>query len=238
MANPQLEDGYTQIADTIIEALARFRLSGHESQCLWFIIRKTFGFQKKTDMIALSQFSQGTNLPRPKVCNALKKLKTRGLIIAQKGNSKGNIYKFNKDFDQWKSLPKRGITQKGSPQKGNQVVPKRGHTIKTLTIENKDNMLERFEEFWKTYSKKKAKQAALKVWTRLNPSKDLSGKILKAVEDQKSWPDWKKESGKYIPYPATWLRGGCWEDEAGQELVTQQGPHLMTAEELRKQRNA
>ncbi len=166
MARPQLENGYTQIADEIIEALARFRLSGHESQCLWFVIRKTYGFQKKTDIIALSQLSQGTNLPRPKVCNALKKLKARGLIITQKGNSKGTIYKFNKDFDQWKVLPKRGITQKGSPQKGNQVVPKRGHTIKTFTIENKDNMLKHFEDFWKTYPRKRARGVALQVWKR------------------------------------------------------------------------
>jgi hypothetical protein len=29
----------------------------------------------------------------------------------------------------------------------------------------------------------------------------------------KTSEDWLKENGKYIPYPATWLKGCRWEDE-------------------------
>jgi hypothetical protein len=52
-ANPQLENGYTQIANELIEALARFNLSPYESRLLWYIARKTYGYQKKTDAISL-----------------------------------------------------------------------------------------------------------------------------------------------------------------------------------------
>ena len=37
--------------------------------------------------------------------------------------------------------------------------------------------------------------------------------LIDAIEKQKQTPDWNKENGKYIPYPATWLNGRRWEDE-------------------------
>ena len=37
--------------------------------------------------------------------------------------------------------------------------------------------------------------------------------LLDAIEKQKKSEDWKKEGGKFIPYPTTWLNGKRWEDE-------------------------
>ena len=34
-----------------------------------------------------------------------------------------------------------------------------------------------------------------------------------AIEIQKTTEDWTKEKGKFIPYPASWLRGKRWEDD-------------------------
>ena len=36
--------------------------------------------------------------------------------------------------------------------------------------------------------------------------------MLKAIEAQKRTPDWFKQEGQFIPYPATWLNGKRWED--------------------------
>ena len=55
MANPQLEDGYTEIANEILEALMRLHLSPNQWQVILCIIRKTYGFKKKVDYIANSQ---------------------------------------------------------------------------------------------------------------------------------------------------------------------------------------
>ena len=54
MANPQTENGHIKIANEIIEAITRTNLSAHESRVLWYIIRKTYGFNKKMDWMALS----------------------------------------------------------------------------------------------------------------------------------------------------------------------------------------
>ena len=70
-----------------------------------------------------------------------------------------------------------------------------------------------FDRFWKAYPLKKAKQAALKAWKKINPDKQLAETIIAAVEKQKRWEDWTRDNGQYIPHPATWLNQGRWEDE-------------------------
>lgn len=38
-------------------------------------------------------------------------------------------------------------------------------------------------------------------------------KMLEALERAKDCPDWKKEGGRYIPYPARWLKVCGWEND-------------------------
>lgn len=70
-----------------------------------------------------------------------------------------------------------------------------------------------FDEFWSAYPKKKAKEAAKKAWVKLKPDETLGKTIISAVLGSANTTDWKKENGKYIPYPATYLNGKRWEDE-------------------------
>ena len=72
---------------------------------------------------------------------------------------------------------------------------------------------ERFDRFWAIYPNKTGKQAALKAWSKLKPSEELTKVILDAVEYQKTWDRWAKDGGQYIPNPATWLNQGRWEDK-------------------------
>jgi len=75
----------------------------------------------------------------------------------------------------------------------------------------------RFESFWKAYPKKYSKGQAEKVWRRLKPSEQLIAKILQAVERAKTSEKWRKDSGQFIPYPATWLNAKGWEDEVEED---------------------
>lgn len=73
-----------------------------------------------------------------------------------------------------------------------------------------------FARFWAAYPRKKSKGRAEKAWRKLNPSEQLTVEILQAVDRAKTSEDWRKESGKYIPYPATWLNDRGWEDEVAE----------------------
>lgn len=75
-----------------------------------------------------------------------------------------------------------------------------------------------FEQFWSIYPKKKAKQDALKAFNKISPNDSLLTEILKGVENYSKTDDWQKEDGKYIPLPATFLRGGRWEDEINPKI--------------------
>ncbi len=116
MANPQLEDGYTRVANEILEALISHRLSGQEYQVVLLIIRKTFGFGKLCDLISMGQIAAATGINRAKVASLLKGLYAKNILgVTQKDNSYINCLHFSKDHERWKVLPKKvAVTQKGN----------------------------------------------------------------------------------------------------------------------------
>lgn len=70
-----------------------------------------------------------------------------------------------------------------------------------------------FDEFWRLYPKKKSKLDAKKAWRQVK-GHTIFEKIIKAVKmANSSDPQWKKNGGDYIPFPATWLRAGGWDNE-------------------------
>ena len=77
----------------------------------------------------------------------------------------------------------------------------------------------RFAEFWKEYPKKVAKATALKAWKRLKPTAELHDAIMHALDEQKRTEQWRRENGRFIPNPATWLNGGYWENEVEEVTV-------------------
>jgi hypothetical protein len=72
---------------------------------------------------------------------------------------------------------------------------------------------EAFGCFWAAYPRKKAKGDAEKAWRKLKPSPGLLETMLAALERAQASPEWVKDGGQFIPYPATWLNGRRWEDE-------------------------
>lgn len=73
-----------------------------------------------------------------------------------------------------------------------------------------------FDAFWQAYPRKIAKPAALKAFAKLAPSAELLDEILQAIARQRTWPQWAKDGGQFIPHPATWLNGSRWQDEGQQ----------------------
>jgi len=85
MENPQTENGFTKIANEILEKLAGTYLSPYEWQVLMFVFRKTYGYCKKSDWISNSQLVGITHIHKAHVSRTLKKLKDRN-IVTQTGN--------------------------------------------------------------------------------------------------------------------------------------------------------
>lgn len=75
-----------------------------------------------------------------------------------------------------------------------------------------------FENFWKVYPRKIKKIDAKKAWCQMKKDRPPTQEIVKAVLAQRKCKDWKKDNGKYIPHPGTWLRAGQWDDVLDYEV--------------------
>ncbi|APW37146.1 hypothetical protein RD110_08000 [Rhodoferax koreense] len=74
-----------------------------------------------------------------------------------------------------------------------------------------------FLEFWKAYPRKVSRPAAhkawFKVWKTREPDRAVIDLMLDAIAWQRKTEDWRKEGGRFIPHPATWLNNERWNDE-------------------------
>lgn len=97
----------------------------------------------------------------------------------------------------------------------NNTQSKEKKTIEKNNIyaQNDQDYEQAFEQFWSAYPKKKSKQEAQKSFNKLKPDAKLLATMLEKIERSKQSQDWLKESGQFIPYPATWLNQRRWEDE-------------------------
>lgn len=93
------------------------------------------------------------------------------------------------------------------------------HSRETETETEKNSRASRsalngaFTAFWEAYPRKKSKGDAEKAWLKIKPDGALTEQILTALDRAKSSQDWRREDGRFIPYPASWLRSKGWEDE-------------------------
>ena len=208
MANPQLEDGYTRIADEIMDALIRYRIPGEQMQCLLLIIRKTYGINKVWDAISNSQFVEFTKLNKSNVCRALRELIKKNIVV-KKDNGYISSYCFNKRYQAWKVLSKKITVVK----KDNKVLSKKTNTIDTITIDNNG-----FKTFYKAYPHKKDPKQAQKTWEKLTKKNELPNIeiLLTAINNQIIERKYLIENEKFCPpwkNPSTWLNAGSWANE-------------------------
>jgi Bacteriophage replication protein O len=89
---------YTQVPDELFDELLS-ELSGAELKVLLYVIRRTFGFKKDSDLISLSQMvsgiekkdgtvlDKGTGLHKDSVIKSAKSLVSKGILLRNRKNS-------------------------------------------------------------------------------------------------------------------------------------------------------
>lgn len=135
------KEDFTMIKNDVLEALISSGLSGIEMSMALFIYRKTFGWGKKSDLIATSQFIKAIPATRRSIENAKKNLKLVKIIaLVKKGAQDGtpSEWSFNDNPSSWQLVQKTALVQKitkPSAKKGNRLVQKTAHTKETITKE-------------------------------------------------------------------------------------------------------
>ena len=138
MARPQLENGFTRVSNELFETILRAKFTGGQFGVVGVIIRKTYGFHKKKDRISLSQFTKMTNISRRHICDVIKSLEARHVIVVDRRGSI-SVFQLNKDYDEWGSEPEfprePQLTRVGNPtslEVGNHSSPTKETLKETL----------------------------------------------------------------------------------------------------------
>jgi hypothetical protein len=99
------------------------------------------------------------------------------------------------------------------PTTGQQQADTNKNVKNDKNVRIKEKNTDGFLKFYSAYPKKVAKVEAEKSFNKINPDDELLDKIILAVSKQSQTDQWKKDGGKYIPMPSTWLNQRRWEDE-------------------------
>lgn len=105
MANPQIEDGFLRLANELVYALMKRRISGAEWDVVMAIATKTYGWHKKSEQISLSQLEKLTGHSRRTVAKVTGHLVSSRILGRALGDPRdgfiASTYWIEKDYDKW-----------------------------------------------------------------------------------------------------------------------------------------
>lgn len=128
-----VDDGYTRIANELLDDLMEADLTKHQYKVMLALIRKTYGFNKSFDRITNTQIAEMVKLPHTRVCTAKNELIDMGLIVRE-----GRKIGPNRRLSDWKAnIPRNRETfpetgKETFPETGNEDSPKQGNTKDNL----------------------------------------------------------------------------------------------------------
>lgn len=91
-----LDDGYTRIANELLEAVMAADLTARQLKVVMAVIRKTYGFGKKFDRVSNTQIAAMTGIHHTHVCKAKNEMISMNIIITN-----GLAIGINKVISDW-----------------------------------------------------------------------------------------------------------------------------------------
>lgn len=123
MASPQLENGFTRIANELLEALIRFPFSQRQLRLVLALARATYGWQSKVARLPKLRLATLTGLRPDHVYRELRELRDMKVVTEQ-----DRVMGLNKNYEEW-TRPNSGLdTNRGYviTQVGSSRQPKSG----------------------------------------------------------------------------------------------------------------
>ena len=176
MASPQLKNGFTKLANELLEAIARTPLTGTQFAMVFCIIRKTYGFNKKTDKISISQFMDMLTISRRTVIYNLQDLESKNIITIVRRQfsekSEVNEISLNKNYSMW-------VVQNSAPQ----VLHNRGSAkLRKRVVQNHVKSLPSFAPTKETITKEITKEISKQGLPIKNHMENLIPEVIKLFE--------------------------------------------------------
>ncbi|GIP38600.1 hypothetical protein J31TS4_18800 [Paenibacillus sp. J31TS4] len=102
MASPQIDHGYTRIANEILDQTMKRKFNGTQLSLLMAIWRNTYGFQRKEHEMSIRFLAEAIGAHRNQVDRELTNLVERHVIIVVSTGKRGSrVLRFNKNHEEW-----------------------------------------------------------------------------------------------------------------------------------------
>jgi phage replication O-like protein O len=216
LVNPQKENGYTPIANEILEVLAKTPLNGTQRRIIDVIWRYTYGFNRKAHELSENFISKAIDCDRRQVRRELNLLIDYKIISVKKEATfkSSREVEFNKYYDNWDiNKPQRVKTNTGGenapspggeimPSPGGENVPQERHNLKTIL--KKDIYTLEFEEFYKLYPNPQNKQRSFKNWKKQLKTETVE-RLMQATTNYKKLVEVENRERQYIKSSANFF---------------------------------
>lgn len=105
----QLENGYTRIANELMEQIAKAKFNGSQFRILLTVLRYTYGYNRKSAELSISYIAEHTGLPARHVRKEVDRLIQGKVLIEHKEPTKTSSREMglNKNYQEW-SICTRG----------------------------------------------------------------------------------------------------------------------------------
>jgi len=109
---PQVEEGFVRIANELYDAILRAPFSKRELLIVLAVIRKTYGYGKKSDDMTMTQLAELTGLTRAHASETVRDLASKNVILIRDGQY-GKIIAISKTYRNWNftDRPKSGTSR-------------------------------------------------------------------------------------------------------------------------------
>ena len=146
MANPQKENGSTDIANELLEVIYSSNFNAPQLDIIYCLIRYTYGFHRKSHKLSINFISRATKRHKITISKELAKLIDKNVInVEQKSTySTSRILSLNKDYSTWGVSQNETVSQSetvsqngASTVSQNETVGVSQNETKKLKIETK-----------------------------------------------------------------------------------------------------
>lgn len=224
-----LDNGYTRIANELLEEIPKLGFNGTQLSILIVVIRYTYGFQRKEHKLSLTFLAKATKKHKMHIQKELKNLIEMNVLteLAVPTFSGSRIVGLNKDVNSWELVKTLTVSEIDSvSQDGNTTVSElTNSTVSELTNQErkKENFKETvpdfhppagtkkhydeyFEKIWAAYPNKKGKSSVsakqkLKLYNEV-PEEQMLQAIDKYKQETKGF------ELRFIKHGSTWFNGG------------------------------
>ncbi|WP_051534133.1 replication protein [Desulfitibacter alkalitolerans] len=116
----QLENGFTRLANKLLEAIYSAKLNATQLKIILTVIRYTYGYSRKEHNLSLNFISKATGISKRYISNELKQLIEHKVIEVTKEHTdtSSRVLKINKNYKEWQC---EIIRQMNNPSTGEEL---------------------------------------------------------------------------------------------------------------------